>query len=237
MHIAITPGRYRLLTSVEVRSFSSGEVLNPESYNYITLRPQRGGLYGEDIFGLAGFAPRSPDLDERSARWGHLELAAACEHPLLAGSVEAIAVTPPVYRRFRRLSVEASRKWAFARRAELQELDRRGELSEPVDKLLAEEGCADPDQIEEETFTEPPLNVQYRRVRNQSYRLTRLRELKAPVAIVRDDEDRLRRCVTAYFQAAEEWGRMASADLPEQVCLRALGIAAREVDLARSPES
>ncbi|MCB9498565.1 MAG: DNA-directed RNA polymerase subunit beta' [Bacillales bacterium] len=43
--------KIRLASPEEIRSWSYGEVLNHETINYRTLKPERGGLFAEEIFG------------------------------------------------------------------------------------------------------------------------------------------------------------------------------------------
>jgi len=45
-HVAITVASPEI-----IRSWSSGEVLNPETINYRTFKPEKGGLFCERIFG------------------------------------------------------------------------------------------------------------------------------------------------------------------------------------------
>ena len=45
-HVAITVASPEIM-----RSWSSGEVLNPETINYRTFKPEKGGLFCERIFG------------------------------------------------------------------------------------------------------------------------------------------------------------------------------------------
>ena len=41
----------RLATAEDIRSWSYGEVKKPETINYRTLKPEKDGLFGEQIFG------------------------------------------------------------------------------------------------------------------------------------------------------------------------------------------
>jgi len=43
--------RIKLATNEQIRSWSSGEVKKPETINYRTLKPEKDGLFGEQIFG------------------------------------------------------------------------------------------------------------------------------------------------------------------------------------------
>src|SRR3989442_13086492 len=43
--------RISLASPDQIRTWSSGEVTKPETINYRTLRPEKGGLFDERIFG------------------------------------------------------------------------------------------------------------------------------------------------------------------------------------------
>ncbi|MCR5740994.1 MAG: hypothetical protein K6G38_00815, partial [Gammaproteobacteria bacterium] len=43
--------KIRLASPEEVGKWSYGEVLNHETINYRTLKPEKGGLFAEEIFG------------------------------------------------------------------------------------------------------------------------------------------------------------------------------------------
>lgn len=43
--------RIGLATAEDIRSWSHGEVKKPETINYRTLKPEKDGLFGEQIFG------------------------------------------------------------------------------------------------------------------------------------------------------------------------------------------
>ena len=45
--------RIGLATADDIRGWSHGEVKKPETINYRTLKPEKDGLFGEQIFGLA----------------------------------------------------------------------------------------------------------------------------------------------------------------------------------------
>ena len=51
--------RIGLATADDIRNWSHGEVKKPETINYRTLKPEKDGLFGEQIFGLpaTGNAP------------------------------------------------------------------------------------------------------------------------------------------------------------------------------------
>jgi DNA-directed RNA polymerase beta' subunit len=64
------------------------------------LRPERGGLYCDELFG-AWPGLEEPDL--RRERFGHIELARPVLHPWLGIPMTALAVLPPGYRAMRDL--------------------------------------------------------------------------------------------------------------------------------------
>ena len=51
--------RIGLATADDIRNWSHGEVKKPETINYRTLKPEKDGLFGEQIFGptVTGSAP------------------------------------------------------------------------------------------------------------------------------------------------------------------------------------
>ena len=51
--------RIGLATADDIRGWSHGEVKKPETINYRTLKPEKDGLFGEQIFGrlVTGSAP------------------------------------------------------------------------------------------------------------------------------------------------------------------------------------
>ena len=51
--------RIGLATADDIRNWSYGEVKKPETINYRTLKPEKDGLFGEQIFGppATGSAP------------------------------------------------------------------------------------------------------------------------------------------------------------------------------------
>src|ERR1700743_1011144 len=90
-----------LASSKQIRSWSSGEVIKPETINYRTLRPEKDGLFCEKIFGptkdwecYCGKYKRVrfrgivwerrgvevPRSKVRRERMGHIELAAPVVH-------------------------------------------------------------------------------------------------------------------------------------------------------------
>ena len=95
--------KIRLANPEEIEKWSSGEVINAETINYRTLKPERGGLFAEEIFGptkdyQCACAQRSKknvtyenkkcpicgvEITEsrvRRERMGHIELACPVSH-------------------------------------------------------------------------------------------------------------------------------------------------------------
>jgi DNA-directed RNA polymerase beta' subunit len=64
------------------------------------LRPQRGGLYCDELFGAwRGLS----EPDRRSEQFGHVELAQPVDHPWLGIHMVALPVLPPGFRPMRHL--------------------------------------------------------------------------------------------------------------------------------------
>jgi DNA-directed RNA polymerase beta' subunit len=196
------------LTHEQLLARSHGRVHKPDSYNYRTYLPEAGGLYCEEIFGPVRWAEGELRLDEddRSSRWGHIEL----PEPLswLDGPQwRVLLVVPPAFRRFTLVSAEDHRALASARRAELLALAETDAwpYCDPVEKLLAEEGLADPEAIArlDEGAVEPPLNVAYRAVVNHAHTLARLAALGAPPEACTETKEALRSACTRAFTELE----------------------------------
>lgn len=227
------------LTDEQLRARSSGRVTSPEAYNFRTFRPERRGLYSEEIFGEAKWASgelAAAAADDRSERWGHIELGEPVRHalssstaPSLAESLAApshgqsvVLVVPPVHRRFLLLTPHEHRERLRARRAELLELDRANQwpYSDSLETVLLEEGLADPDELEStgEGMIEPALSTAYRSIVNHANRLKRLVELDAPAVICESQR-------TALKEKCERLDVvLAASSLPKDVLMLALGL-------------
>jgi len=199
-------------------AFSNGRVISPESFG--RTGPELGGLACERIFGT--WRPRSlgPTEDDRDARWGHIELAHPCAHPVVANARLAILpVVPPHYRRPTKVSVEELRQYARKRRAELE---AREDLCDPPEKILAESGLDDPDAIDKPGMREHKLNAIYRAVINIDRRVRRLVELDAPARVL--DEQRAQ--LDAWSaQLSPALRAHMPADVDAAWLVRALGVA------------
>ena len=120
--------RIRLASPEQVRSWSYGEVIKPETINYRTLKPERDGLFCERIFGptkdwecscgkYKKIRYRGIICDKcgvevtrsrvRRERMGHIELAAPPNYVLDSDLCQAAAVCP-LQQRSRLVELEAS---------------------------------------------------------------------------------------------------------------------------------
>lgn len=229
MQLPYSLDQLRARSSAEVLSLSSGEVRKPDTYNYGTFVPERGGLYSEEVFG-PWTGPRSArssanlSHETRSDRWGHIVLAESCVHPLVGSVLTHVLVVPPIHRRFVERSAEYWRAVARRRRAELQ--TSSGDTRE-LEKWLREDGLDDEQAITEAAHEEPRLNSSYRQLINWSYRISRLRELGAPTDILSSDVQNLQKRVAGHFQIVEEWVAQLPAGTHPDVVLGALGLGVR----------
>ena len=121
--------RIGLATADDIRGWSHGEVKKPETINYRTLKPEKDGLFGEQIFGptldwecacgkykrvrFKGIVCERCGVEVtrsrvRRERMGHIELAAPVTHIWIPrSSALSSAVTPtskPALRRSKRIS-------------------------------------------------------------------------------------------------------------------------------------
>jgi hypothetical protein len=173
-----------------LHAHSHGRVTRPDSYNYRTFLPERGGLFCTEIFGPVSWSAGSMAEaagDDRAERFGHIELPISV---VFGGAPRTvIVVVPPVVRRFRRMTAEAYRADGHARRRAL--LERRESADdlerERIDRRLRDDGLQSEEEInarEGEALIEPALNTRYRDVVNHANRLTRLTELEAPAEVI-----------------------------------------------------
>ncbi|WP_394843570.1 hypothetical protein LZC95_41790 [Pendulispora brunnea] len=186
--------RGRALTTTETLALSSGAVTTADTYDFPSRIPRPGGLYSEEVFGLADHAAlaRALDADTRHERWGHIALDEPMVHPLRAGHVLThILVVPPCYRRFILRSAEESRQEAWRRRAKILSMNEYSIRTQ--EKLLEQRGLLHVSDIERmgPTWVQPPLNGHYRAVVDANARIARLRELRAPTDTLCHWQDRL----------------------------------------------
>lgn len=213
--------RLRVLTPSEVRAFSSGEVRTPETYDDLTGRPAKRGLYAEEIFGkLAGSA--RPEADSRDSRWGHLTLPLPLRHPGAPdGQLECVPVVPPGFRRFVPEAAEARRERARSLRAQLE---ASSGLCDPPEHILRELGLDDPEKIEA-GLIERPLNTAYRGLINFGSSLVRLRKMKAPPAVLEQQEAALTSRLEEWFAAWKDWSVEVADQRAPALVLRAAALA------------
>lgn len=102
-----------LTTADDIRGWSYGEVKKPETINYRTLKPEKDGLFGEQIFGptrdwecacgkykrvrFKGIVCERCGVEVtrsrvRRERMGHIELAAPVTHLVLQGCAEPLGL-------------------------------------------------------------------------------------------------------------------------------------------------
>jgi hypothetical protein len=208
-----------------VLALSRGRVTSPETYSYANQRPERRGLYAEEIFGP--FRPASLEevaADPRADRFGHLELPEPLAHPRAPGcSLTHVVVVPPAYRRFVLRSAEWHREQARAMAAEYA---AHPPVDGPAEKLLSEMGYGDPEAIVEPMLVEPPLNTAYRTVVNHSWRRERLAELGAPKEFLDQNHGALVRALAHLYDELDAWIDQLPASEAPELALAALGLAA-----------
>ena len=219
-----------------VLSYSNGLVENPESYNYRTFLPERGGLYSVEVFGPVTWPSGSNRIEEdsRSERWGHILLSEPMPHPDAPHvRLSHLPVLPPVHRRYVKLTAEETRCDARARRDEvMSDPDATYRAwGDPPSVVLGELGLWDFDQdrpltdAEIDAFPsamrEPVVSVSYRAVVNRSRRIRRLRELEAPSDVIDEEVRALERGVARLFT------QIATLELDPATRDRALAACAR----------
>ncbi len=189
---------------------ASQTIRKPETINYRTYRPEKGGLFCEQVFG--------PETHVRRQRAAHFELAAPVvpilfrigEQPILC---RLLGLEPDV--------IESIVSWrsGVTQRFDVVPIDHPDCVlkgAEAIEKLLQEHGKEVPfdlrSLIQNDVYVIPPdyrplvlldsgnfatsdLNDLYRRVINRSNRLRKLRELNAPPGIIDNEIRELQLCV------------------------------------------
>ena len=211
-------------------SVAAQTIRKPETINFRTYRPEKGGLFCEQVFG--------PETHVRRQRAAHFELAAPVvpilfrigEQPILC---RLLGLEPDV--------IESIVGWksGVTQGFDVVPIDHPDCVlkgAEAIEKLLQEHGKEAPfdlrSLIQNDVYVIPPdyrplvlldsgnfatsdLNDLYRRVINRSNRLGKLRELNAPPVIVDNETRELQLCVDQL--QANGWKSspaMGSSDRP-----------------------
>src|SRR2546428_430984 len=171
-----------------IRSWSKGEVKNPETINYRTFKPEKGGLFCERIFGPV------KDWECSCGKYKRIK------HRGVVCDRCGVEVTLSRVRRERmghiELAVPVSHIWLF-----------QGFLnskSRPEWMILTVLPVIPPDlrplvPLEGGRFATSDLNDLYRRVINRNNRLKNLLQLKTPEVIIRNEKRMLQEAVDALF--------------------------------------
>ncbi len=161
----LLPNRFvlRPTTTEDIHAVSSGPlrhavfVQDHYAIRRAALRPVKGGMFCTEIFGQLD---DSLELDRRTHRFGHIELAVPLRHPWFDVPVRHVAVLPPGYRPFRRtpegalgmhdlselygrlIEINAQLKRLLELGAPAELLERNeGELAKDLARLIDNEGC------------------------------------------------------------------------------------------------
>jgi DNA-directed RNA polymerase beta' subunit len=164
--------RMHVASPEEVRTWSSGEVLLPETLDWRTLEPVQGGLFCRQIFG--------PDED----RLGHIELAEPLENIWLRKTLTRLLGIPA--KRLRKLMDRSPDEGPL-----LQVLP----VASPKLRPLEPTGDG-------RHYRSSHLNELYRRVVNRNNRLRHLLELRAPDPVLDNERQMLQRTVDALLDRA-----------------------------------
>lgn len=210
----------QLMTDSTVESLAPGRVTKPETLNYRTLQPERGGLFCSEIFGALG----SP---ERFTWLGHVDLALPLLHPWARGiAATLLGLTPKALDRVvlgeTTLGGEEPEKFSDTGAVAIQaalaavELDRPPAGAEALAATLKRTRCK-PDRwcfrkwpvlpaelrplvpLEGGRFATSDLNDLYRRLINRNNRTRRLLELNAPDIIIRNEARMLQESLDALL--------------------------------------
>ncbi len=152
-----------------VRSRAPNVVTRPDTLDFRTLTPERGGLFDYKIFGPGTVidAPTIADDDPvkpRNTAFGRIVLALPLAHPWFAD--DAVAAHPELV---------------------LAELPVLPPDLRPLTRLA------------DDRWQSSPINDLYRRVIERNHRLVRLVEVGAPAEIVANERDELARSLLALF--------------------------------------
>src|SRR5438552_1618291 len=174
-------------SSDTMRSWSKGEVKNPETINYRTFKPEKGGLFCERIFG--------PTRDWECSCGKYKRI----KHKGVICDRCGVEVTLARVRRERmghiELAVPVSHIWFYKfmsshARPEWMILEVLPVIPPDLRPLVPLEGGR---------FATSDLNDLYRRVINRNNRLKNLLQLKTPDVIIRNEKRMLQEAVDALF--------------------------------------
>ncbi len=228
----------RLLDDDAIREAMPGVVKKPETIHYRTFKPERGGLFCEEIFGdLAS--------GKRHLTFGRLDLPVPVLHPwLLEPTALLLDRTPREVQEVvsceRTLAGEIAETFdatgPTALRGALAELDvvelagrdgARGELARqlldshqsPAQFCFQRWPVLPPDlrplvPLDGGRFATSDLNDLYRRAINRSNRLHRLRELTAPDVILINEMRELQAAIDAVVQNGLRGNKITSEGRP-----------------------
>lgn len=211
-----------LASEEKILSWSHGEVRNPGTINYRTLRPETGGLLAEEIFGpvydyecacgkYKGIKYKDTRCDRcgvetthsivRNERMGHISLASSVVHPYFQNYLASSLKIP----------LENLEEIVYYEKHDAKEqgacylkeiLEKEGKdkwmIFETIPVLPA--GLRPTIPIKNSyRFASSYLNDLYRRVINGNNRLKKLKELHAPRVIIRNEERFLQQSVDDLF--------------------------------------
>jgi|GEM_PF-6829151 DNA-directed RNA polymerase subunit beta' len=206
----------------KILSWSHGQVRNPGTINYRTLRPETGGLLAEEIFGpvydyecacgkYKGIKYKDTRCDRcgvetthsivRNERMGHISLASSVVHPYFQNYLASSLKIPLenleeiVY-----YDKEDSNEQGASYLKEVLEKEGKDKwmIFETIPVLPA--GLRPTIPVEDSyRFATSDLNDLYRRVINRNNRLKKLKEYGAPQFITQNEQRMLQESVDALF--------------------------------------
>lgn len=209
------------LSKSAILAESHGEVRNPETINYRTLRPEKDGLFCEKIFGperdyecgcgkYLGKEYKGTICDRcgvkvttskvRGERMGHIKLTTSVVHPYFRGHLADILGIPEeefnnvIYYYHENSNIR-----------DIQNLkDKISKESKESNMILDSILVLPPDKrpifyLETGAFASSDVNDSYRRVINRNLRLKKLKELDAPKPIIRSELRMLQQTIDTLF--------------------------------------
>src|SRR5467141_3227497 len=218
-----------IASSDTMRSWSKGEVKNPETINYRTFKPEKGGLFCERIFGptrdwecscgkYKRIKHKGVICDRcgvevtlarvRRERMGHIELAVPVSHIWFYKCMPSrigLMVDMSARQLERAMGATKSKqiRKKLAKRLKLVQ-GFQSSHARPEWMILDVLPVIPPDlrplvPLEGGRFATSDLNDLYRRVINRNNRLKNLLQLKTPDVIIRNEKRMLQEAVDALF--------------------------------------